>query len=652
MKQSILRNKRALSEVISGVIMIAVTVTVSFAAAVWMNTMLTNVTTVEELKITDCQWAHDLSYADLIITNYGTGWIILNRVNVNGFLADQVSFISGTSKLESGDTAVFRVIQSFSPSTRYRFTVFTSTGTAVEYVKYTGSPSLHYINATSDVDGSPDKGTHSYFVNQQSGPDNVFDTLTEGDYGAGLTNIIQYASSSSSDVDGSADVGTETNFVYSQDYGPDSDYMTIQEENLGGGSYPSIRSKTSSRESSDRTSHDVSLPSVIEAGDTLLVVFVCDDNEKITWENEGTDWHVIYEEDAGSSGPTMSIAWKKAVGNEDGTTITVETGSSEESVHIAYAIQNAEDPNVMPPEASLESSGNNHNPDPASLSPLGGSKSYLWFAFYGCDDDDVAESYPSTYTNNRETYESSSDSGTCAIGAATRNYFASSDNPSTFTIANEQWEAATVALYPLSGFDNYELDFEYQWTGIDYDETSEQACIYVDAASQGGENLVAYEWDGASWQTLGTLSSDGWNNFTLSHLTGATYTINIRDEDKSDDNVQSMWSIDCILTNCSSIEVNYELDVEVQFVGVDVGNGYEEIRIFMGSTSGETLDVYIWNGTSWDLLSAALVPNQLNTIYRAVTEDTVTLRFLGNIEETDTNQDSWEIDYVLLYAPP
>jgi hypothetical protein len=93
------------------------------------------------------------------------------------------------------------------------------------------------------------------------------------------------------------------------------------------------------------------------------------------------------------------------------------------------------------------------------------------------------------------------------------------------------------------------------------------------------------------------------------------------------------------------------LDVEVQFTDVDVGEGYNEVCILLGSATGEDLDLYIWNGESWDQLATALVPNQWNNMTRAITEDTITLRFLGHLETADTVQDTWEIDCVLLYAP-
>jgi hypothetical protein len=42
---------------------------------------------------------------------------------------------------------------------------------------------------TSDVDSSPDKGTQSNFTAQQSPPDSIYDTLTEVNYGGGISNV-------------------------------------------------------------------------------------------------------------------------------------------------------------------------------------------------------------------------------------------------------------------------------------------------------------------------------------------------------------------------------------------------------------------------------------------------------------------------------
>ena len=660
MRIRILRHKKGLSAALSSVLMIATVVTVGIAASSWLGSMTTQLISysLEEVKITDCEWAEDYSFVDLKIKNVGSQGLILDYLKINGELVDFTSFIEGDSSINVGRSSTARIQYEFSASTKYQFDVLTKRRTQTTYTSISQptldptTPSVHYIDTTSNIDGSIEIGEHSSFSAQQSGPDGLFDTLTEANYENELLSIIQFANISSSNVDGVGDVGTETNFVNTQTYSPDSAFMSIQEENLSQeSSYPTIRSKTHSAEPSNTRSHDVRLPDIIEAGDTILVVFICDDNEQVSWEND--EWTTIYEENAGGNGPTMEIAWKKANGNEDGTTIELETNSVEESVHMSYAIQNAADPEVFPPEASNEASGHSSSPDPESLSPSGGSKSYLWFAFYGCDDDDLASSYPSTYTDNRESYESSSGGGTCAIGAASREYTSSSDNPGSFSISSEQWEAATVAVFPeTEGVNDYELDFEYQWTNADFDEQTEQVCIYVENADQSGENLVAYEWSGASWQLLGTLHSDGWNNFTSSLLSEETYTINIRDNDKDEDSIQSTWRIDCVLTNCSSTQTNYELDLEVQFTDVQVSNGYTEICIYTGSTSAESLEVSIWSGSEWNQISSNLLANQWNNVTQTITQNTVTLKFSDSQKISDANQDSWEIDCILLYATP
>ena len=127
----IFRNKRALSPVIAGIILIAVTVAVAISAAAWLGSMTISFMSVEELKITNCQWASDISYADLTVNNFGTESATINEVKVNGNLANNVTIISGSSTLDAGATTVFRVTQSFSPSTKYEFVVTTAIGTNI-----------------------------------------------------------------------------------------------------------------------------------------------------------------------------------------------------------------------------------------------------------------------------------------------------------------------------------------------------------------------------------------------------------------------------------------------------------------------------------------------------------------------------------------
>ena len=61
----------------------------------------------------------------------------------------------------------------------------------------------------------------------------------------------------------------------------------------------------------------------------------------------------------------------------------------------------------------------------------------------------MVTNYPTNYGNG-ETYQSSVDGGSCAIGIARRNLETDSEDPGAFTIAGaEHWGACTVAVYPM-----------------------------------------------------------------------------------------------------------------------------------------------------------------------------------------------------------
>ena len=218
-----------------------------------------------------------------------------------------------------------------------------------------------------------------------------------------------------------------------------------------------ITPSTFSRESN----HAINYPATVNVDDLLILVFTCDDNEQITIEGEGTKWINIYEEDAGSSGPTLVVAWCKAVGDEDGGTFNVGTGSSEGSCAYVFRITGSEDPDTQPPEVSLEASGNNDSPDPWGID-TGESKDYLWIAAEGNDDDDDTTGYPSNMADNNEYLQVT----TVTLGIATVESTTDMFNPDEFTIANsETWEAVTIAVHPGGGGPaNYERTASFSMT--------------------------------------------------------------------------------------------------------------------------------------------------------------------------------------------
>lgn len=213
--------------------------------------------------------------------------------------------------------------------------------------------------------------------------------------------------------------------------------------------FPTVEATNHSAQADPTTSHTVSLPAGIQADETLLVFFVCQTKEVVTFP-EG--WTKLFEGYSPLNYNTLAIGWRKADGGE-GASITLTTVGSEVSVHISHRISGATDPTITPPEVSIGAGGSSANPDPDILTPTGGSKEYLWIAVEGNPEDDLVTDYPTNYNDNQETYYSSL-FGYSAIGIATRNLETDSEDPGAFTItASRRWKACTVAVYPAVAAD-------------------------------------------------------------------------------------------------------------------------------------------------------------------------------------------------------
>ncbi|MFX1605896.1 MAG: hypothetical protein ACFFDD_08300, partial [Promethearchaeota archaeon] len=203
---------------------------------------------------------------------------------------------------------------------------------------------------------------------------------------------------------------------------------------------------------------------------------------------------------------------------------------------------------------------------------------------------------------------------------------------------------------------DYELEFEYQFTSVDFDEVNEEVCINVQTATQGTEELEVYEWDGASsWWSLGSLTLDGWNNFTASYITSGTYYIQIRDNERVNEGTSSTWNIDSIILHAwTDPTVDYELDLEVGWTTADFDETNEELCIYPvtgGGWPAEDIIVDVWNG-AWTTVFSDLTPDTWNNVSVSsyLTGNAFEIRFLGGTETGDTTQSTWELDAVLIHT--
>ena len=349
-------------------------------------------------------------------------------------------------------------------------------------------------NNTFDADSSADKGTHSNFTAQQYGPDSVYDTLTEENTGAGGGEIIEdYVDNEDSDMDSSSDLGDLTDFTNMTAY--DANMANLTETTEGAdGDWGDTNNPggTSSAQSTARAMGGTS-PDV----DSMTLTSI-----SVWWGGTGTGRLAVYQ--------------GGALDNPTGATLVWDAGE------------------VAIPETAgwVTISGGS-----ASLA----KNTPTWLAFK-CND---ANHFYETSWDSASDFQS-------GLGRAQLN-----DEGAAST---DVWDA-TIGAFTFDDYwydlyinytvpTNYQLDQEVQFTDVIDFLATEKLCIY--AGSFGGtEDINVTYWTGSSWSSIASdLTASSWNNYTVS-LTSATFTIKFGGSTTTSDSVQDYWLIDAVLLQVS-----------------------------------------------------------------------------------------------------
>src|SRR3990172_9436389 len=139
---------------------------------------------------------------------------------------------------------------------------------------------------------------------------------------------------------------------------------------------PQVSATNTSVNNTAGTQHTVSLPTGVQSGDLLIVVFGYKNgtSQTINWPG---GWTQFFRSDRTTTVGVVA-AYRQADGSE-GSTITVGTSGSIKTSHNSYRITGAENPLKPPPQSSAPN-GTSPPPAPPSLTPTGGAKDYLWIA--------------------------------------------------------------------------------------------------------------------------------------------------------------------------------------------------------------------------------------------------------------------------------
>ena len=169
-------------------------------------------------------------------------------------------------------------------------------------------------------------------------------------------------------------------------------------------------------------------------------------------------------------------------------------------------------------------------------------------------------------------------------------------------------------------------------------------------AHTGSETLNINYRNGASWTSLGTITTTGWKNVTATGLTSNTYTIQLIGATESGDTSQDSWSIDCIFLNTYNAS-NYQIDFEYQWTAAVYNRANKQVCLYVASHTGtENLLVNYWTGSAWSSLGTITTTGWSNFTATGLTSSTYTIQLKGATESGDSVQDSWNIDVIMLHT--
>jgi hypothetical protein len=158
--------------------------------------------------------------------------------------------------------------------------------------------------------------------------------------------------------------------------------------------------------------------------------------------------------------------------------------------------------------------------------------------------------------------------------------------------------------------------------------------------------IEVYNTVSASWDTVynGAPTADTYTTVTFTSKTTNQMRISFHSSSS-----RTRW-VTVNEAHIQSDNVNYQLDLEIQFSGITNFAYYTQLEVKTGTFNGENVQIQYWTGSAWSTLGT-LAASTTNTYTVALTGSSYELRFYDATRTSDTIQDTWQIDYVRLVAP-
>lgn len=209
--------------------------------------------------------------------------------------------------------------------------------------------------------------------------------------------------------------------------------------------FPTIAGSATSTQTTNSTSHTISLPGSISSGDLLVTCIIVDARPTLSGALTD-DWTFILGDSPGSDLVRIFLYFRRATGSE-GSTVAFTTNTAQCSAHRTYRITGAhESTNPFAGSGSAESSTINQgavNPSTWDVEDT------LWLFFVGNDDGTTTVTvFPTSYLNTGQQAAGNAADGV-NIGWGTRENAVASEDPSAVTFsASESAACALVAVRP------------------------------------------------------------------------------------------------------------------------------------------------------------------------------------------------------------
>jgi hypothetical protein len=494
-------------------------------------------------------------------------------------------------------------------------------------------------NNTSDVDSSSDKGTNLNFTAQQYGPDSVFDTLTEQNTGGGSGS---FGSSS-----GTSYTTVSANYMYGSVFTSPGDAGGATLQNItwyGRGSTTSGNAKA-----------------VLVLHSTLAIVAVSNAGSFTITAAERTCTF--------ASPPTISANTQYVLMMIFSVSTRFYYGSGSTSQGHLDTTNSYTTP--------TNPTGATHNNNQYRIRAAYNKPSYNYVLDHEeqWTNTDYHETNEELCINIMGTNTHSLDAtgGYMIVGSGTPNWGSTSGTISFWI----KWDA--VANRPWGQHDNMETRFEGTNLVIDWGAVGSLTSTSFTSGSwyfiaivwnEGTDRLYLYVGDPDSIPTLNaqntawtsTVSTVGvtQNNFLASKgglepTDGHGEDLRYWNTDRTLSAIQSDYNIE-LTGSETNLRSYFQLNSNFDDLGPNNNDGSSSGSCSFSSDvpfpglPAESIRVDVWNGAAWQNVFPSLIGGWNNvTVASYLTSSTFTIRFIGATETSDTTQDNWKVDATLLH---